>query len=61
MKTLVPGVIAGGLLGLVLWLASGTFWFLPIAVALGVAVVPLALREEPRFHSRKKRDENFRD
>lgn len=61
MKKFLPGLIAGAILGLVMWIASGTFWWLPAGIVLGVAVVPLAFREEPKYQSRKTRDENFRD
>ncbi len=56
-----PGLIAGLILGLVMALAAQQWWWLPLGIALGLAVVPLIGREDKLYGARKKRDQNFRD
>lgn len=60
-QKLASCLIAGAILGAVLWLASGMLWLLPVGIALGLLGLPiLALsRDEPK--SRKQRDDTFRD
>ena len=39
-EKLVPCLIAGAILGLVLWLASGMLWLLPVGLAAGLLGYP---------------------
>ena len=37
-SSLVPGLIAGTILGLMLWLGSGMFWLFLVGLAIGMRV-----------------------
>ncbi|MDO5033080.1 hypothetical protein [Corynebacterium sp.] len=60
-EKLVPCLIAGGILGVVLWLASGMLWLLPVGIVVGLAGYPLLAMTPDTARSRKKRDDTFRD
>ena len=57
----VPCLIAGAILGLVLWLASGMLWLLPVGLAAGLAGYPLLGITRDESQARKRRDDTFRD
>ncbi|MDK8669974.1 hypothetical protein [Corynebacterium sp. MSK195] len=63
MKTssLVSGLIAGAILGLMLWLGSGMFWLFLAGLAIGIAAAPLLKLAADPSRSRKRRDSSFRD
>ena len=62
MNKWTPGLIGGAVLGGIMWIATGTFWWLPAVIVVGLAVVPLVGREDrQKNYARKKRDDNFRD
>ena len=58
---LVPGFIAGLILGLILWLGSGIFWLFLIGVLIGLGAAPLLKLGADPSRSRKRRDSSFRD
>ena len=60
-EKLVPCLIAGAILGLVLWLASGMLWMLPVGLAAGLAGYPLLGITRDVSQARKRRDDTFRD
>ncbi len=60
-EKLVPCLIAGAILGLVLWLASGMLWLLPVGLAAGLAGYPLLGMTRDESQVRKRRDDTFRD
>ncbi|QRP59895.1 hypothetical protein [Corynebacterium minutissimum] len=60
-EKLVPCLIAGAILGLVLWLASGMLWLLPVGLAAGLAGYPLLGMTRDESQARKRRDDTFRD
>ena len=60
-EKLIPCLIAGGILGVVLWLASGMFWLLPVGLAIGFAGFPLLGITRDEAQARKRRDDTFRD
>ncbi len=60
-RALAPGLIAGLILGVVMAFAGQQWWWLPVGVVLGLAVMPFTAKQEKNYVSRKKRDENFRD
>ena len=60
-EKLVPCLIAGAILGLVLWLASGMLWMLPVGLAAGLAGYPLLGITRDASQARKRRDDTFRD
>lgn len=60
-EKLVPCLIAGAILGLVLWLASGMLWMLPVGLAAGLAGYPLLGITRDESQARKRRDDTFRD
>ncbi|MFH6888985.1 MULTISPECIES: hypothetical protein [Corynebacterium] len=60
-EKLVPCLIAGAILGLVLWLASGMLWLLPVGLAAGLAGYPLLGITRDESQARKRRDDTFRD
>lgn len=60
-EKLVPCLIAGAILGLVLWLASGMLWLLPVGLAAGLAGYPLHGITRDESQARKRRDDTFRD
>jgi len=60
-STLVPGLIAGAILGLILWLGSGIFWLFLIGVLIGLGTAPLLKPVADPSRSRKRRDSSFRD
>ena len=60
-EKLVPCLIAGCVFGLVLWLASGMFWMLPVGLAAGLAGYPLLGITRDEAQARKRRDDTFRD
>ncbi|TVU56034.1 hypothetical protein FQK23_10720 [Corynebacterium aurimucosum] len=60
-EKLVPCLIAGAILGLVLWLASGMLWMLPVGLAAGLAGYPLLGITRNESQARKRRDDTFRD
>ena len=39
-SSLVSGLIAGAILGLMLWLGSGMFWLFLAGLAIGIAAAP---------------------
>jgi len=59
-EKLVPCLIAGAILGLVLWLASGMLWLLPVGLAAGLAGYPLLGMMRDESQARKRRDDTFR-
>lgn len=62
MNKWTPGLIGGAALGGIMWIATGTFWWLLAGIVVGLAVVPLVGREDrQKNYARKKRDDNFRD
>ncbi|MDK6814435.1 MULTISPECIES: hypothetical protein [unclassified Corynebacterium] len=60
-EKLVPCLIAGAILGVVLWLASGMLWLLPVGLAAGLAGYPLLGITRDESQARKRRDDTFRD
>ena len=60
-EKLVPCLIAGVVLGVVLWLASGMLWMLPVGLAAGLAGYPLLGITRDESQARKHRDDTFRD
>lgn len=60
-SSLLPGLIAGTVLGLALWLGSGSLWLLLGGVVLGLICAPLLKLAAAPSRSRKYRDDNFRD
>lgn len=60
-EKLVPCLIAGAILGVVLWLASGMLWLLPVGLAAGLAGYPLLGMTRDESLARKRRDDTFRD
>ncbi|MEO5304947.1 MULTISPECIES: hypothetical protein [Corynebacterium] len=60
-EKLVPCLIAGAILGVVLWLASGMLWMLPVGLAAGFAGYPLLGITRDESQARKRRDDTFRD
>ena len=60
-EKLVPCLIAGAILGLVLWLASGMLWMFPVGLAAGLAGYPLLGITRDESQARKRRDDTFRD
>lgn len=60
-EKLVPCLIAGAILGVVLWLASGMLWMLPVGLAAGLAGYPLLGVTRDESQARKRRDDTFRD
>ena len=60
-EKLVPCLIAGAILGVVLWLASGMLWLLPVGLAAGLAGDPLLGMTRDESLARKRRDDTFRD
>ena len=56
-EKLVPCLIAGAILGVVLWLASGMLWLLPV----GLVGYPLLGITRDESQARKRRDDTFRD
>lgn len=60
-EKLVPCLIAGAILGVVLWLASGMLWLLPVGLAAGLAGYPLLGITRDDSQARKRRDDTFRD
>lgn len=60
-EKLVPCLIAGAILGVVLWLASGMLWMLPVGLAAGLAGYPLLGITRDESQARKHRDDTFRD
>lgn len=60
-EKLVPCLIAGVILGVVLWLASGMLWMLPVGLAAGLAGYPLLGITRDESQARKRRDDTFRD
>lgn len=60
-EKLVPCLIAGAILGMVLWLASGMLWMLPVGLAAGLAGYPLLGITRDESQARKRRDDTFRD
>ena len=60
-EKLVPCLIAGATLGVVLWLASGMLWMLPVGLAAGLAGYPLLGVTRDESQARKRRDDTFRD
>ncbi|QPK79286.1 hypothetical protein G7Y31_00710 [Corynebacterium lizhenjunii] len=61
LRVSYPGVIAGAILGGVMALATGTWWWLLVGLALGLAALPLVRRAPDPGKSRKHWDDNFRD
>ncbi|WP_306507862.1 hypothetical protein [Corynebacterium sp.] len=60
-EKLVSCLIAGAILGVVLWLASGMLWMLPVGLAAGLAGYPLLGITRDESQARKRRDDTFRD
>ena len=60
-EKLVPCLIAGAILGVVLWLAFGMLWLLPVGLAAGLAGYPLLGITRDESQARKRRDDTFRD
>lgn len=60
-SSLLPGLIAGIVLGLALWLGSGSLWLLLGGVVLGLMGASLLKLAADSSRSRKNRDDNFRD
>ena len=60
-EKLVSCLIAGAILGVVLWLASGMLWMLPVGLAAGLAGYPLLGATRDESQARKRRDDTFRD
>ncbi|QRP97610.1 hypothetical protein I6J72_10690 [Corynebacterium sp. FDAARGOS 1242] len=60
-EKLVPCLIAGAILGLVLWLASGMLWLLPVGLVAGLMGYPLLGITRDESQARKRRDDTFRD
>ncbi|WP_296135076.1 hypothetical protein ACKFRM_02310 [Corynebacterium sp. YSMAA1_1_D6] len=60
-EKLVSCLIAGAILGVVLWLASGMLWMLPVGLAAGLAGYPLLGVTRDESQARKRRDDTFRD
>ncbi|OFN76767.1 MULTISPECIES: hypothetical protein [unclassified Corynebacterium] len=60
-EKIVPCLIAGAILGVVLWLASGMLWMLPVGLAAGLAGYPLLGITRDESQARKRRDDTFRD
>ena len=60
-EKLVSCLIAGAILGVVLWLASGMLWMLPVGLAAGIAGYPLLGITRDESQARKRRDDTFRD
>ncbi|XLN84551.1 hypothetical protein ACKFRS_01250 [Corynebacterium tuberculostearicum] len=54
-------LIAGVILGLMLWLGSGIFWLFLVGLGIGVAATPLLKLAADPSRSRKRRDSSFRD
>ena len=54
-------LIAGAILGLMLWLGSGMFWLFVGGLAIGIAAAPLLKLASDPSRSRKRRDSSFRD
>ncbi|ART22304.1 hypothetical protein ACL1HS_02425 [Corynebacterium striatum] len=60
-QKLASCLIAGAILGAVLWLASGMLWLLPVGIALGLLGLPILALSRDESKSRKQRDDTFRD
>ncbi|MDK7883983.1 hypothetical protein [Corynebacterium striatum] len=60
-RKLASCLIAGAILGAVLWLASGMLWLLPVGIALGLLGLPILALSRDESKSRKQRDDTFRD
>ncbi|WKE60350.1 hypothetical protein [Corynebacterium tuberculostearicum] len=60
-STLVPGLIAGAIFGLILWLGSGIFWLFLVGIIIGLVSTPLLKLAADPARSRKRRDSSFRD
>ena len=60
-EKLVPCLIAGAILGVILWLASGMLWMLPVGLAAGLAGYPLLGITRDESQARTRRDDTFRD
>ncbi|MFW9033778.1 hypothetical protein [Corynebacterium striatum] len=60
-QKLASCLIAGAILGAVLWLASGMLWLLPVGIALGLLGLPILALSRDESQSRKRRDDTFRD
>ncbi|GAA1470685.1 hypothetical protein ACUY2X_01355 [Corynebacterium minutissimum] len=60
-EKLIPCLIAGAIFGLVLWLASGMLWLLPVGLAAGLMGYPLLGITRDESQARKRRDDTFRD
>ena len=60
-EKLIPCLSAGAIFGLVLWLASGMLWLLPVGLAAGLAGYPLLGMTRDESQARKRRDDTFRD
>ena len=60
-EKLVPCLIAVAILGVILWLASGMLWMLPVGLAAGLAGYPLLGITRDESQARKRRDDTFRD
>ena len=60
-EKLVSCLIAGAILGVVLWLASGMLWMLPVGLAAGLAGYPLLGVTRDESQARKRRDDTFRE
>lgn len=58
---LVPCLVAGAILGVVLWVASGMLVLFPIGLALGLLGLPILAVSRGESKSRKRRDDTFRD
>ena len=60
-QKLASCLIAGAILGAVVWLASGMLWLLPVGIALGLLGLPILALSRDESKSRKQRDDTFRD
>ncbi|WP_408933178.1 hypothetical protein [Corynebacterium marquesiae] len=60
-SALLSGLIAGALLGLMLWLGSGVFWLFLVGLGIGLAASPLVKLAADPSRSRRRRDSSFRD
>ncbi|MFW9158721.1 hypothetical protein [Corynebacterium striatum] len=60
-QKLASCLIAGAILGAVLWLASGMLWLLPVGIALGLLGLPILALSRDESKSRRQRDDTFRD
>ncbi len=58
-EKLVSCLIAGAILGVVLWLASGMLWMLPVGLAAGLAGYPLLGITRDASQTHKRRDDTF--